>query len=629
MQKIETKLEGWSLPLVALFLTIYLPVVEFFISGTSAYFKFFAADTFYYLTIAGNGSWSNIASFDGINPTNGFHPLWQFLLKVIFNSFDVIDKAKQISITFWLSTSFVGLSAAILAYGLKDSEEIKPSSLILLALTPGILYFFIGMPNENYGHLWSFINGMESPLSLFLFAVLFYLMIKTELFCREPKIIDFLIIGALISLLVLSRLDDIFILIGLAIPFLWTTGSISQKIKKVAWLSFLPILSIGAYMIFNNHYAESYLPISGQAKGGLSFSSNMFYLLNAFVPILPLHESGWNWWNELTWRALHMFCPLVVSSAYLFIFIRRILIINSVKVITSFDSLLAGLAIYVILKATYNFLFVGIWHQGHWYYPLSIAVTNIIIIKFLSLVLSKINLDFDGLRFTSKTCKILLASLLIISLCICFYIFFGIRPTKEQFFGSNLLSYRFFLILLILSTFFLVSLALSSTEIAIRVSLSTTFAVALIVLSGHSILSTKEKMNYNNKYELLFENRTAIRLSLLEIDPNIRLLSFDDGIDAYSLGLPTMAGLGFALDRQAYEAKKQNNLLKIAYERGFKWLTTLVYMPDITAEVGSDVTNELSSVFWLDKSEAGKYQFALAYSDPLTGLKIIEFKLRK
>ena len=48
------------LALMAFLLTIYVPVMGFLVLGPSAYFQFFAADTFYYLTIAANSSWSTL-----------------------------------------------------------------------------------------------------------------------------------------------------------------------------------------------------------------------------------------------------------------------------------------------------------------------------------------------------------------------------------------------------------------------------------------------------------------------------------------------------------------------------------------------------------------------------------------
>ena len=53
--------------------------------GWERIFTFFAADTFYYLTVARNFARIGLFSFDGEFPTNGFHPLWQVRLRNVFS----------------------------------------------------------------------------------------------------------------------------------------------------------------------------------------------------------------------------------------------------------------------------------------------------------------------------------------------------------------------------------------------------------------------------------------------------------------------------------------------------------------------------------------------------------------
>ena len=87
-----------------------------------------------------------------------------------------------------------------------------------------------------------------------------------------------------------------------------------------------------------------------------------------------------------------------------------------------------------------------------------------------------------------------------------------------------------------------------------------------------------------------------------------------------------MSGLGFALDKEAYEAKKEGNLLGLAYSRGYRWLTSLNYMPSFDAKVGDDVTLHLEKVWWIKSSQAKKYRYRLVYIDPITKLTVISFK---
>lgn len=146
------------------------------------------------------------------------------------------------------------------------------------------------------------------------------------------------------------------------------------------------------------------------------------------------------------------------------------------------------------------------------------------------------------------------------------------------------------------------------------------------MICGNSILSQKHTTGYNKIYENLFNERKVITSALTNINPNLRLLSFDDGIDAYSLGVPVMSGLGFTLDKAAFDSKKKGELLQVAYDRGFKWITSLIYMPPFDAQVGDDVSKYLLSAFWMNAQEAKNYRFTLVYRDPITNFKVISFE---
>ena len=130
-------------------------------------------------------------------------------------------------------------------------------------------------------------------------------------------------------------------------------------------------------------------------------------------------------------------------------------------------------------------------------------------------------------------------------------------------------------------------------NLSVRLPYVLAISVLFVPLIGNSILSIKETTSYNQKYEIFFNNRENLKSALEDLDPNFRFLSFDDGIIAYSLQSPTMSGLGFALDKEAYKAKVDANLLGLAYSRGYRWLTSLNYMPSFDAKVGDDVTLHL------------------------------------
>src|SRR5436190_17459979 len=61
---------------------LVVPIVaDVIASGPARLFGYVASDTFYYLVVArhiGEG----VIAFDGVHPSNGFHPLWQALVSI-------------------------------------------------------------------------------------------------------------------------------------------------------------------------------------------------------------------------------------------------------------------------------------------------------------------------------------------------------------------------------------------------------------------------------------------------------------------------------------------------------------------------------------------------------------------
>jgi hypothetical protein len=61
-----------------------LPVLVDLIVHSRRVFGYLAPDAFYYLTVARNHWQTGQWSFDGEHRTNGYHPLWQWLLSLLY-----------------------------------------------------------------------------------------------------------------------------------------------------------------------------------------------------------------------------------------------------------------------------------------------------------------------------------------------------------------------------------------------------------------------------------------------------------------------------------------------------------------------------------------------------------------
>jgi hypothetical protein len=616
--------DALRLAVLALILAAYPPFFTFLAFGDSAYFKFFAADTFYYLTVADISTWSPIFSFDGTHPTNGFHPLWQAFLKIIF-SFHLFRNVQpaQIAFVFWASTFFVVLSTAIITYRLKASL-LPHSFLVIIAVVPGFFYILFAVLNSNYGSIWSYINGMESPLSIFLFALLLFKLLKSDIY-NQSRSGPFFALGLIATLLVMARLDDVFILAALCIPFLWANTSIPVRIRQSLSFIAIPLATITAYLLLNHHYAGTYLPISGQAKGGFAFFGNISFFLDSILPISVATTGDWSWWSETTWRAMHMIIPAMAAG--IFLGYVGLTVLKEKRKPSAADSVLSAFAFYVLCKAGYNLIFVGIWHQGHWYYPISILIANIISAYALSQAFTGRSFILRVQLFSRFSKSILVVTLIstaIIAAVVTAKIALG-QSQFPDFFGYSylrltyiILSFGVSLACFAFAYFFIKKSPLINIPVALILS------VLIILVTANSMLNNKDKASYMERYELLFKSGSEISTVLLAKEPEIKLLSFDDGIVAYSLQLPTMSGLGFALDKEAFDAKAQGSLLKLAYDRGYRWITSLNYMPAFTGEINEDVSDKISA-FWMSEKESENWSFKLIYTDPETNLKIVRF----
>jgi hypothetical protein len=105
------------------------------------------------------------------------------------------------------------------------------------------------------------------------------------------------------------------------------------------------------------------------------------------------------------------------------------------------------------------------------------------------------------------------------------------------------------------------------------------FALAWSALSLWVFFSLHRQPDYHQRYARFFFQE-APRVQAFYAGRDVRLLSFDDGIVAYSTGLPTMAAGGYVLDAEGMRALRDHHLLELATLRGYNRVTSLVYMDE-------------------------------------------------
>jgi hypothetical protein len=482
-------------------------------------FGYAAADTFYYLSVARNIALHGSVSMDGIHPTNGFHPLWQFIVAADYGSAHLLRHPNS-ALLFTILTSLAFLVAAVWILGQTILRASRAVPFLFVGLPFG-LYGLLVLPQwaadpeviaragggegplPLYGTLYSFANGMESGLTIFAFAVLAWT------FVRYGRRVDAKsgarCAGALVFV-TLARLDHAALAV---VPLCYWFAEATQykprrPFARAAIATF--VSSILIFLLCNKLYAGSAIPVSGVAKSTFPFPRTE--AIGGMVEYLR-HPFGRQVLGYF-YRCAPQLFSLLVTVFYLLVVVRLRILGQGFTVelrtfATRFDRFLVMMAPGIVLLDLYNILFV--YGVGHWYFPVT---TLAISLDLLSLFAALTN------RWR--------------------HILAGFLP---QLVGA---------------------LA----------------AASLVVLVLLGFARYHRQVRYHEGFADFFLNvAPRVREALHGHVPKI--LEFDDGIVSYGLNVPAMSGFGYTLDREAADALQARRLLQLAVKRGFSAVATYYY----------------------------------------------------
>ncbi|HOT27706.1 MAG TPA: hypothetical protein PLU72_05925, partial [Candidatus Ozemobacteraceae bacterium] len=333
-------------------------------------FQFLANDAFYYLTITKNSTNLPFYSFDGSNPTNGFHPLWQFCLSALqFVGLFGRDGGEVLISVFYVSLTLVSVSAGILCFSL--TSRLAHIWVVFPFLIPGFSWLLAMPIAPDHLAFWSYANGMESPLSLFLFSLVIVVILTAS--DRVGAVVASILMG----LGVLARLDDVFILLAILAYLVRHTQEIGAR--RVAVGIVVPLVFILSYLAYNIVTVGVLMPMSGSAKAGLAIVNNFRELVRLALPVFSWDEPmfsanrmlSYSSFSENFIREFQMFFPMIVCSIYLFLRRR--------DWFQGFPDIFSYIAAGVLGKCFYNVAFVSLWHQGYWYYAVPVIFSNILV----------------------------------------------------------------------------------------------------------------------------------------------------------------------------------------------------------------------------------------------------------
>jgi len=544
-------------------LTAYPPLAALWQRGTFGAFQYFSHDVFYYLAIADHSRAAPFFTFDGVHPTNGFHPLWLLYLHTSFAALD-LDLPAQVRFTALSSIMIASLGTA--CFAIAAMRLTSRVWLGLLASVPGFFHLALPYFGLRFGSQWGFANGMESPLSVLFFGALSAWLFRNGRDTSPLSPAGWVVLSLALTGMTFARLDDALIFVPVGIFAATTATTTAERRATLARLCLLPTLAIGSYLLYNFYYAGTFLPSSGAAKSQPLWAllRNGYALLTTFFPFLDLLRSGPSVWHSEAWRIVQMLVPAAVGGIWLW---RRGIPIGARGArMAPWRATLGSLAAFVVIKAAYNFAMVGLWHQGDWYYVVSIMATNLLIAAGLSDWLDR-------------------------------------ARAVEADAGD------------------------SGWAKALPRALPACASAALVFLLANNMVDQTARGRYQSHNHTFWAERRATRAALQQHCPGCGVLSFDDGIISYSLGdVSTLSGFGLAADHEAERARAAGHLLELAYQRGHRLITTVNY--EMSEQAYSDpdrLRRELQASPQLKGETLEGWEIEVAFESPESRVRFVRF----
>jgi 4-amino-4-deoxy-L-arabinose transferase-like glycosyltransferase len=256
---------------------------------------FVSDDAYYYLNVARNIVRGAGSTFDGMDPTNGYHPLWMLCLLPVYwlfgSSTDIalratlVLQALMVAATLWLAwDAFRRFSANILC------------ALVAVALVCTL-----------FSPMQMMFNGLETDLVILMLVLLVHADAKYSYLGTDHSAGQQAALGLLLGLLVLARLDEAFLVIGIALwsilrpqPLSWVRRIMS--LCRAYWLTVLVFAAvIVPYFAWNWVQFGHLAPISGTLKATfphpnfrpdvlVSFAPYVIATLLAGLALVPMHR---------------------------------------------------------------------------------------------------------------------------------------------------------------------------------------------------------------------------------------------------------------------------------------------------------------------------------------------------
>ena len=237
-----------SLP-IAVLATYFATLMVRFAYPGQVFLSFFVDDFFYYLVIAKNLAFHGASTFNGVQATNGYHPLWLLTITLLLKVFGTgLPFFVALMVLIWLLVCGGYRCLRRTQAALAISGGGGPA-FALLSLT------FMAVLSRS---------GMEVSLALFWLCLFWQRMASTPL--ERQTGIQAGVSGLLASAVILSRLDACLVIAAYgALTLIRPATPRGKTLRQVLWFG-AGMLPVALYFAVNQIEFGTILPISGIAK---------------------------------------------------------------------------------------------------------------------------------------------------------------------------------------------------------------------------------------------------------------------------------------------------------------------------------------------------------------------------
>lgn len=210
-------------------------------------------DAFYYFKIAQNIAAGGGSTFDGIHPTNGYHPLWMGLLVPIFQ---IVPEQPELAVKFGLIEQasldvVTGLLVYFLAQAILSDRRWAVLASALYFLNPNTILYQM--------------NGLETAVNTLLVVTVLYLFARLQapLPDTRPPHTRF---SVACGLLLLARTDNIILCAVLFSSLAWQGWKQHASLRRTLGKGLIVSGIITPWLVWNYARFHQLVQVSGLAR---------------------------------------------------------------------------------------------------------------------------------------------------------------------------------------------------------------------------------------------------------------------------------------------------------------------------------------------------------------------------